>query len=234
MKISEVKGARKIKVWVEPIDPSDSIENKQVRIEMGSVEGVYDLICREPQKLVPVKLRDAKKETELRDLLVRRPSRLAVIGGVASDGSAELEICFFSGVLEDFGKLEIRIPKRILDSVKRSKFPVKDLDEFKERLNQELLIESGRESIYFFAYLGANAASNEFEDTDIPLEKKAKSEGDSKDKIDEGQKESGEDRFGTKTSREIHLSKTSASSASVGNPVFPLPMFVAMLMVKRP
>ena len=45
MKISEVKGARKIKVWVEPIDPSDSIENKQVRIEMGSVEGVYELFA---------------------------------------------------------------------------------------------------------------------------------------------------------------------------------------------
>ena len=99
---------------------------------------------------------------------------MAVIGGVASDGSAELEICFFSGVLEDFVKLEIRIPKRMLDSVKRV-FPVKL---YSMNLRSVLIRNSNRvrKGIdIFFAYLGANAASNEFEDTDIPLEKKAKS-----------------------------------------------------------
>ena len=164
MKISDIKSARQIDVWIASF-------NKDIKLIEGAVEIIADPECpseyliKQKNNIFNIKLRDAHQKPDLDHFIKTGNARVAYIIQVAKENSALLSVHFFNGQLIELGEVEVGIDNRIAESAKRSGFKFNNIDELSSLLKMSCSFEIGDKEISgYFLLTAGPAAENDLKE----------------------------------------------------------------------
>lgn len=159
MNLFDINPTTKLDIWFIPLDRSEIIPDEIGILKYDAKISLYSLKFK--SRIYKVKLRDLTVQENLNLHIKRGSSVLVQLKSRApdSDGSVELQICFFNGDLVEMREIEIFISSHIQEKLRN--LGIYNIDEAQKFLLDQVAIDVAGEQ--YFTLLAGFAADDDYE-----------------------------------------------------------------------